>query len=839
MLVTSRARAAQQMAQDSRELVINLTTRAARDLLETRSFAEKENANKEHAGRASTKEAVARVTVNPRRYTHANGDTVPKLRMAVTRSVATDAFQTKILVFQSGRDVLEDMDQGILAAFESEFCELAALPVGRLREKMECLTGKEQRRHIDISHVQHTDLVYEIVRRKDIGAERFDELMFVSIDQSALFLKCDYDAKKNYSGIQNPGIAVSARDLYDVGSGFVIMGPTYRWNQQLISDIPKAVLEEKFYNQPLAGLADDETLVRDVLRVIDDARPLAIVSGFSKVLNDDCVLAGESADILVRAGMGVSFTFDHCPPPLHDAVTCGGNPSLKTCHGFVAGIVDDADGTVELQVRVVLHKGNLPPFLKWTRLSQDAVLQTNLQANIPARWVVSAYRILPIPLHSLPEFPPQEIAMIGNAAFPIVRNVFVAGQLDLIPGALFPAVAQTGLPGSSPDDLWKKRYQNDKLKAFVLLSDFCMRGGKVTDEVYKEHAVWKGKTLGIMQAVPFYRPRAELRRVAVFPPEMALSTIYASERLLGAAAYGPFLFDLHAAARRFAASKAKRAKNGAGSSCNMILSMPGNMLMQLVFKYATVSTVCFKEGAVEAVVEHFHQAEHLLGSKDGVFHREGSGIIRFFAPITARFVLYNPKALPEDTAYVGSGGRAELEFQQYVGMDRHGGELTGVLNDTDPFIADACEGGAEEGTDAPARECHWHSIAPPVPGRTSASLAHFARRGAKSASGASAAATAAKVDLAAPEAELAAAAKANVDAAAWAAVTEAAASGGGGAGKGDGGDAASGGAVGPGSTPRAGTAAVAADIHCLYIHGNAMMPWILPQSNTVDGSQRT
>ena len=127
--------------------------------------------------------------------------------------------------------------------------------------------------------------------------------------------------------------------------------------------------------------------------------------------------------------------------------------------------------------------------------------------------------------------------------------------------------------------------------------------------------------------------------------------------------------------------------------------------MQLVHEYATVTTVRFKEGAVEAVVEHFHEAEKLLGSKDGVFNCDGSGIVQFFAPITARFVLYNPKAGAEDASFVGSDGRAELEFKRFVGFDRHGGELTGDINVTaDEGANGETEGGGSGG--APAGDCH-------------------------------------------------------------------------------------------------------------------------------------
>ncbi len=44
--------------------------------------------------------------------------------------------------------------------------------------------------------------MFEIIRRKDIGADRSDELLFVTIDRSARYLKCDFNTKTNYSGTE-------------------------------------------------------------------------------------------------------------------------------------------------------------------------------------------------------------------------------------------------------------------------------------------------------------------------------------------------------------------------------------------------------------------------------------------------------------------------------------------------------------------------------------------------------------------------------------------------------------------------------------------------------------
>ena len=634
------------------------------------------------------------------------------LRMSIPRNVATDEVPGAILVFQAHSSILEEMGEGILAAFETE-SGLAGLPDGELRKKMECLTGnlKAGRRPTDLAHLPRAgaETVYEIVRRKETGTSRQDALMFVSIDLSSLYLQNDYDAgKASYTGALDPAIAVVVRDLYDLQHGFCIMGPIYRWSTQKICDIPKPCLEDKLYNQPLMGLATDGTKVKDVLLVgTGESKPLAIVSGYPKPklagqvaeLAEKVVMAG---DEVVRVGMGVSFTFEKCEDRLRDVVTCCGNPNITTCHGFVTDIFDGADGCPELRICLVLHKGNFPPFLRWNRLTQDAVFQTNLEATIPACWVVSTFCIRPIPLHNLPGLVRTEEGFnIGERACPIRRHVYIAGQLDIFPGETCRATKQ-----SPPNKLWMTRYTNEKLKSFSIFSDFCFRGGPVTDETFLErHGDWKARISVTMQSIDHFQPRAELQRLQAFPAKMALETISGCARIFGTMSpLGGYLYDLQAAVIRFAESKAKKSKTGSGSVCTMVLSMPGSVLMRLVHKYA-VSTVRLREGAIEAVMENMDQAGRLLGNKTGVFNRGGSGKVRFFSPITARWVLFNPKANPDDAGWVGAEGRAELEFKRFVGFDRHGGELTGDINVTaDEGANGETEGGGSGG--APAGDCH-------------------------------------------------------------------------------------------------------------------------------------
>ena len=102
--------------------------------------------------------------------------------------------------------------------------------------------------------------------------------------------------------------------------------------------------------------------------------------------------------------------------------------------------------------------------------------------------------------------------------------------------------------------------------------------------------------------------------------------------------------------------------------------IPGSLLLQLVHAYARQYSPAFREGAVEAVVDEFPSAEKLLDTNDGEFNLGEFGIVRFEAPITFRWVLYEPRRTDS-----GADGRAEVIFKRYVAKDRHGADLSGGL----------------------------------------------------------------------------------------------------------------------------------------------------------------
>jgi len=613
-------------------------------------------------------------------------------------NAATREDPSKYIVIQANEDLLRRIDQdgNVLAAFRNESGFLGQLPAGRLKELVTLLTGQSGRTCINLDHIQNSDMVFEIVRRSSTGARKVDKMLVEDIEHSSLNMRNDYDSK-NYTGAQGASLSIMARDLYDAGNGYAVIGPSYHWDHQYVSDILPAALQTLFYDKPLLGLEDDGTKVGEVLHLTtpsDESNadaPLLIFSGYSPTENADIILAGKHKNIPVRTSMGISFTFDQLPPSLREALSGGGNPSLAACHGFVSCMSDTVDGIV-LTVIIALTSDNLPSFLKWPRLPQESVFQTNLQAIIPAKCVVSSFKIVPVQFHSLSGFISEDRRALGKRiSQPIERDVYVAGHLEFVPGG-FQRDKYSGNEALSDSERlalkdWNTRYSKDSYKAFALLSDFCARGGAITDRDFAEHhAPWKVRYLELTRLRDGGRrlPKVTVSSITPFPASAALTAIYKCARLLAWPGYGPYIFELRAAVRRFAVSKTKRAKYRPGAAVSFLTNLPGAVLMQLVHEYAKKATVVFKEGAVDAVVDVFDA--YLLGSdnrenvtESGVYNLEGSGIVEFFAPITFRWVLYNPKKSVED-ADIGVEGRAEIIFSKYVAKDRHGADLAGELN---------------------------------------------------------------------------------------------------------------------------------------------------------------
>jgi hypothetical protein len=619
-----------------------------------------------------------------------------KLQKKVNAAIREDS--SKYIVIQANEDVIRriDPDGNILAAFKNESEFLGQLPAGRLKELVTSLTGQSGRTCINLDHIQNSDMVFEIVRRSSTGARKVDKMLVESIEHSSLNMRNDYDSK-NYTGAQGASLSIMARDLYDAGNGYAIIGPSYHWDHQYVHDIIPAALQTLFYDKSLLGLEDDGTKVGEVLHFTtpsDESNadgPLLIFSGYSPTENADVILAGEHNNIPVRTSMGISFNFDQLPPSLREAVSGGGNPSLAACHGFVLCISDTVDGIV-LTVIIALTSDNLPSFLKWPRLPQESVFQTNLQAMIPAKCVVSSFKIVPVQFHSLSGFISEDRRALGKLiSLPIERDVYVAGHLEFVLGG-FQRDKNSGDGAQSDSERlalkdWHNRYSNESYKAFALLSDFCARGGAISDRDFAEHHTpWKVRYLELTRLRDGGRrlPKVTVSSISPFPASAALTAIHKCARLLAWPGYGPYIFELRAAIRRFAVSKTRRAKYRPGAAVSVLTNLPGAVLMQLVHEYAKKATVFFKEGAVDAVVDVFDS--YLLGSDNrendtecGVFNLEGSGIVEFFAPITFRWVLYNPKKSAVD-ADIGVEGRAEIIFSKYVAKDRHGADLAGELH---------------------------------------------------------------------------------------------------------------------------------------------------------------
>ena len=604
----------------------------------------------------------------------------------------------RFIKFQADSNVLSEIGETVKTAFESESSDefLDTLPAGRLRDRIYSLTGQPGKKRIKLDHLDGDEIVFDIVHRKSLGIGSKDHILMEGIEHSTLVMRNNFD-EQAYTGVQDASVGIRARDLLDIGNGKTLMSQSYRWQHQYVKDISADDFKRLFYDQPLPFLAHDGTTIGDVLdiRTASDSEAtssqpnghrgqpeLQFFSGFSPPAGqDDIVLAGEVGDIPVRVGCGISFTFDQWHYQTREMVSGYGNPSQQACHGFVSAIAADGnDGSTVLSVRLVLGKGNLPPFFIWERMSPHAVIQTNLQAVVPARCVVSTFLIKPVVLHCLATYLSESMPVFGAEAMPITRDVYVIGHFDFEQGNFQGQGESDSGQQDGRANRWQNRYADSATKAFALLADFCARGGPIIDGPFKElHGSWKKKYLDWTTSHQGgrYLPRVTLSSLPRFPAERALSTIDKSARLIAFTSFDASLVELRAAVRSFAVSKAKRATVGRqGGRIMFSPCIPGSLLLQLVHVYARQYTPAFREGAVEAVVDEFPSAEKLLDTKDGEFNLGEFGIVRFEAPITFRWVLYEPR---RTDSIPGADGRAEVIFKKYLAKNRHGADLSGEL----------------------------------------------------------------------------------------------------------------------------------------------------------------
>ena len=624
----------------------------------------------------------------------------------IPRAGVHDSDPKHYVEFRSDTSVLAEVcktgqAQDVLDAFIAG--DHGMLPTGNLKITMESIAGNtvKGRKAVDLKHLADGDLVFEIVRRKEMGAASKEKVLIVSIDPTSLFMQNEYDADP-YLGNQHAAFkSAFVRDLYDVGSGCSIMGPEYRW-LEYVADIPLDTLKRLFYDQPLPGVEDDGTKIGDVLQISEDSmqRPLSILSGCSAVPGHDIALCGAKGDIPVRTWMGVSFSLNSssCPQAIREVISGSFNPSLETCHGFVAAVSDSPDegGGVVLTVRIALHRDNLPSFLKMPVLPRDAVFQTNLQVNIRSSWVQSSFKILPLPLHIVAGFISDEMSTRPGqtSSRPLERDVYVAGHLEFAKGEFTTVnkltersesnarIEAAGGPQHAP--AWSKRHADPNYMHLALLHDWCARGGAIIDVDFQpHHASWKERYLEetSRHQVGRHLPRATLFPVDAFPAEWAMSTISECARLPTQPSFGPFLFVLQKAISRYASSKSRRCKAKPSGSVIIEANIPGSALLQLVHKYVSEAQVKvqFKEGAVEATIQNLDDAAKLIGSRDGKFDFDGAGIVQFYGPLTCRWVLYYPKKSSGESL-AGADGDAFVIFSKYVAMDRMGGELTGYMD---------------------------------------------------------------------------------------------------------------------------------------------------------------
>jgi len=157
---------------------------------------------------------------------------------------------------------------------------------------------------------------------------------------------------------------------------FAMVSAMYSWRCQYLAELPHNVLEA------LHGLLGNYRLFST-----SPPKTISAISGLQVGKPCDAVLGGESADILVSAGMGILFKAEAL-----------GVPALNQVAGVV---VSTRDG---IMVQVVLNVGQLPPpGNTWNRFDEPASFQTNLALKVPPEDVTAVIVCYPTVLWPYPE----------------------------------------------------------------------------------------------------------------------------------------------------------------------------------------------------------------------------------------------------------------------------------------------------------------------------------------------------------------------------------------------------------------------------------------------------
>ena len=86
--------------------------------------------------------------------------------------------------------------------------------------------------------------------------------------------------------------------------------------------------------------------------------------------------------------------------------------------------------------------------------------------------------------------------------------------------------------------------------------------------------------------------------------------------------------------------------------------------------------------------------------QSGEFNLSEFGIVRFEAPITFRYALYDPKRTDSAT---GADVCAEVIFKKYVAKDRHGADLCGDVYDNEDLAGSGLGDERHEGGMTPSQ----------------------------------------------------------------------------------------------------------------------------------------